>query len=454
VIAFHHAVRASVRTAGGGVAKRTGREQRKVGLRKGRDERSMLGCVKPNRLVGQRPKYKRGIMRTITRGTRAFLFMAMAMLLAPAGSQAGDAVPPLQGLWITTPHPEFSLKPGETGSIQLSIRNAHLPPQRLALELEGVPEGWEAAFKGGGRQISAVMVGPDETERLTLELKPPPGGSAGTIALQVNARQEGQTITLPLSAKLSEAASGKLTLEPELPALRGTARSTFTFKIRATNGGAEQSLFNLSARTPEGFQAKFKRGYGSEEITGLPISAGSAENITLEIVPARTTAAGRYPIAVRVSAADKSAEANLSVEVTGEPQLRMVGPQERLSGDAIAGQESTFAFTLVNGGSAPAADIEMSASPPSGWSVAFEPKQIANIAPNETREVNVKIKPSERAVAGDYMVTLRSNGSGLSESAQFRTTVRTSTIWGAAGIGVIAAAVLVLGGAVMRYGRR
>ena len=96
----------------------------------------------------------------------------------------------------------------------------------------------------------------------------------------------------------------------------------------------------------------------------------------------------------------------------------------------------------------------MSASPPSGWSVTFEPKQIASIAPNQTREVNVKIKPSERAVAGDYMVTLRSGGGGLSESVQFRTTVRTSTIWGVAGLGVIAAAVLVLGGAVMRYGRR
>jgi uncharacterized repeat protein (TIGR01451 family) len=213
-------------------------------------------------------------------------------------------------------------------------------------------------------------------------------------------------------------------------------------------------LFNLSARTPDGFQTKFKRGYGSEEITGLPINAGSSENITLEVVPSRTTAAGRYPIAVRLSGGDKSAEAILSVEVTGEPQLRMVGPQERLSGDAVAGQESSFTFTLVNSGSAPATDVEMSASPPSGWSVTFEPKQIASIAPNQTREVNVKIKPSERAVAGDYMVTLRSNGSGLSESVQFRTTVRTSTIWGAAGIGVIAAAVLILGGAVMRYGRR
>lgn len=393
-------------------------------------------------------------MRTFTRGTRLFLFVVLAILIGADGSLAEEVRPPLSGIWITTPHPEFTLKPGETGSIPLSVRNAHLPPQRLALTLDGVPEGWEATFKGAGRQISAVMVGPDETERLTLELKPPAGILTGSIALTVSAAKDGQTLSLPMTVKLSEAAAGKLTLEPELPALRGTARSTFSFRIKATNGGAEQSLFNLSARSPEGFQAKFKRGYGAEEITGLPINAGASENITLEIVPARNAAAGRYPIAVRMSGGDKSTETSLSVEVTGEPQLRMVGPQERLSGDAVAGQEASFPFTLVNGGSAPATDIEMSASPPSGWSVTFEPKQIASIAPNETREVNVKIKPSERAVAGDYMVTLRSSGSGLSESAQFRTTVRTSTIWGAAGLGVIATAVLVLGGAVMRYGRR
>jgi uncharacterized membrane protein len=66
----------------------------------------------------------------------------------------------------------------------------------------------------------------------------------------------------------------------------------------------------------------------------------------------------------------------------------------------------------------------------------------------------MKVTPSERAVAGDYMVTLRAAGGPVSEDVQFRTTVRTSTLWGVAGLGAIAAAVLVLGVAVMRYGRR
>jgi uncharacterized membrane protein len=120
----------------------------------------------------------------------------------------------------------------------------------------------------------------------------------------------------------------------------------------------------------------------------------------------------------------------------------------------VAGRESSFTFTLVNTGTAPATDLELSATPPSGWTVAFEPQDVAQIAPNSTGEVNVKITPSEQAIAGDYMVSVRASNDAVSESVQFRVTVRTSTMWGAAGLGVIAVAALVLGGAVMRYGRR
>jgi len=144
----------------------------------------------------------------------------------------------------------------------------------------------------------------------------------------------------------------------------------------------------------------------------------------------------------------------VSLEITGEPQLRLVGPQERLSGEAVAGKETSFAFTVVNAGTAPASGIEMAATPPTGWNVEFEPKELGQLAPNSTAEVNVKITPSEKAVAGDYMVSLRAENDAVSESVQFRTTVRTSTMWGAAGLGIIAAAALILGGAVTRYGRR
>lgn len=361
--------------------------------------------------------------------------------------------PELTGFWLTTPHPELALRGGETASIPLTLRNANLPPQRASLGVTGIPEGWEWSLKGGSHEVWAVMVDPNATQEVKLELTPPPGGASESIPIDVKARYGNQVADLPLVIKLSEEAGGGLELKAELPALRGTANSTFSFKIDVTNDG-EESLFNLAANAPEGFQTRFKRGYGSEEITGLPIEAGASENLTLEVTPPRSAPAGRYPVVMEAAGGGTSAATEVSIEITGQPQIALAGPQERLSGEATAGQESSFPFTLTNSGSAPASDIQLSASPPSGWKVEFEPERIDAVAPDATTQVNVRITPSEKAIAGDYMVPVRASGGPMSESAQFRVTVQTSTMWGIVGLGVIAAAVLVLGMAVTRYGRR
>jgi uncharacterized membrane protein len=392
-------------------------------------------------------------------GLAAALMSPLPLAAQQAAGQAapaGQAVE-LSGFWLTTPYPELAIKPGETESISLSLRNEKLPPQRAAMEISGVPQDWDWALKGGGKEVSAAIVGPDSTERLTLELTPPAGiASEESYPIEVRAHMGAETVTLPLTVRLSEeeTTSAALKLEPELPALRGTARSTFSFKVNVTNDSGEDGLFDLAADVPAGFQTRFKKGYGSEEITGLPIAADASETVTLEVVPSRATPAGQYPVNFQVTGGNQTASTELSLDVTGEPQVAIVGPQERLSGEAEAGKETSFTFTLVNSGSSPATDLELSATPPSDWTVEFQPKQVATLAPNSASEVAVKIKPSERAIAGDYMVGVRAAGDPVSEEVQFRTTVRTSTIWGIAGLGVIAVAVLVLGGAVMRYGRR
>ena len=53
------------------------------------------------------------------------------------------------------------------------------------------------------------------------------------------------------------------------------------------------------------------------------------------------------------------------------------------------------------------------------------------------------------------MVTLSLSGSdGLSESLDYRATVVRSSLWGLVGVGIMAVALLVLGFAVNRFGRR
>ncbi|GAA4522323.1 NEW3 domain-containing protein [Chelativorans composti] len=383
----------------------------------------------------------------------ASLMAPLPVIAQDNGAQKAE----LSGFWLTTSWPEMTLKPGENHSISLSLRNQNLPPQRAALEVTGVPEGWEWALKGGGREVTAAIVSPDSTERLTLDITPPKDAETDkSYPIEVRARTSEGTVSLPLLIRLSEVekvASG-LSVEPELPALRGSARSTFSFKIRVKNEGEEDGLFNLAAKVPNGFHVRFKKGYGSEEITSIPINAGSTETVTMEVIPSRSVSAGQYEAGFEISGEGLTGTADLKLDVTGEPQVAIVGPQERLSGEAVAGKETTFTFTLVNTGTAPATDIEMTATQPTGWNVEFEPKEVAQIAPNSTAQVNVKITPSEQAITGDYMVNIRAANNDISQDVQFRVTVKTSTMWGAAGLGIIAIAALVLGGAVMRYGRR
>ncbi len=117
-------------------------------------------------------------------------------------------------------------------------------------------------------------------------------------------------------------------------------------------------------------------------------------------------------------------------------------------------RKRAFPLVLHNSGTAPARDVALSASPPAGWKVTFEPKQIPEIPVDGDQKVNALVTPAPKALAGDYMVTMRASGSGQSQSADYRISVTTSTLWGMAGVGVIGAALLVLVGAVGRFGRR
>ena len=85
---------------------------------------------------------------------------------------------------------------------------------------------------------------------------------------------------------------------------------------------------------------------------------------------------------------------------------------------------------------------------------SLDPKTIDRIAPNDNKEVQALITPTEKAIAGDYVTTIRASARGESASSTFRVTVTTSTMWGIAGVGIIGVALLVMVGAVARFGRR
>jgi uncharacterized membrane protein len=107
-----------------------------------------------------------------------------------------------------------------------------------------------------------------------------------------------------------------------------------------------------------------------------------------------------------------------------------------------------------NDGTAPLSGVTFSSSPPTGWTVTFKPEGVQQIAPGQQARVQATIAPSGDAVAGDYMVTITATVQETSASADFRTTVKTSSLLGLVGIVLIVAAVGVLIYVFYRYGRR
>src|SRR5262249_7073214 len=139
----------------------------------------------------------------------------------------------------------------------------------------------------------------------------------------------------------------------------------------------------------------------------------------------------------------------------GQARIAVSGEGGRLSGEAYAGQGSQLTVVLRNDGTEAARDVELSATTPEGWKSDFDPKKLTELPAGEDPDVQGALTPSERAIAGDYQTTIRASAvGGLSESANFRITVLTSTLWGAVAIGIIAVALLVVVFAVARFGRR
>jgi uncharacterized membrane protein len=202
------------------------------------------------------------------------------------------------------------------------------------------------------------------------------------------------------------------------------------------------------------FDARFTEQYGSQELNAIPIDAGKSKDVKLKVTPPSTVAAGTYKIAVNVSAEDAKASTELAMQITGQPKLDITSTEGILSGRASAGKEAAIPIVIVNTGTAPAENVELSGSGPSGWKVEFNPKTIARINPNDKAEAQALITPTEKAIAGDYVTSLRASSKGESASSSFRITVTTSTMWGIAGVGIIGIALLIMVGAVARFGRR
>lgn len=377
---------------------------------------------------------------------------ALAALASPASAQ--DAPKDVKGIFLLTDYPAVTVRPGTTSSVSLRLQNYGLAPERLALKVDGVPSGWTATLLGGGQPVAAAMPGSNSSVSLQLRLDVPANAAMGTQTLTVTAEGSGQTFSLPIAVSLAKELPAKLTVEPKLPALRGTSKSTFEYQITIKNDSGRNLLVSFGAQAPRNFETSFTEQYGSQELSSIPVEAGQSKDVKLKVRPPSTVGAGRYPVSVTASAEDANAKADVALEIVGAPRLRISGRDGLMSARAEAGTQTSVPVIILNEGSAPADAIELSGNGPTGWKVEFEPKTIERIAPGQRAEAQAQVTPAAKSLAGDYMANLRASSQGEQATGDFRVTVSTSTMWGIVGAGILGIALLVMVGAVARFGRR
>ena len=377
------------------------------------------------------------------------LSLLLVTLLWPSSVKAAGSSPNLS---VSTTYPSEVVQLGESVTINVNVQAMDVP-QTVAMSMEQIPDGWTATFRGGGRVIQSVYVDANSSGSVDVRLDPPKNAISGTYTFMVLAQSEAGKAELPITLNVQDKVPASLSLTTDLPTIKGSPSTTFRYTTTLKNDGDQELTINLTADTPAGFLTKFM--LSGQEVTSFPLGANQSKNISVELNPLSDVAAGDYPFTVYAEAGELQANLNLTAEVAGQYTLSVSGPDGRLSGNANAGKSTTFQVVVSNSGTATAQGVELSATAPSGWTVTFDPKVIDQIPAGNQIEVTANLTPADKAVAGDYIVTVKAQPvDGTAKSADFRITVTTSTLWGIAGIALIAVAVGVVAMAVTRFGRR
>ena len=371
-----------------------------------------------------------------------------------AAASAQDLLPPAaeNSLSLFTSYPSQEIGIGESVSLPLKL-DVTSQPQTVQLSMEQIPDGWTASFRGGGRIVDSVYVEPGTESSVDLRLEPPTDAASGKYEFTVLASGQNLKSELPLELIIREKLPPSMSFSTEIPDLQGTPSGTFRYNVTLKNDGDEDLDVNLSADAPTSLLVKFK--LSGQDVTNLPLAAGESKSLSVEAQPVQDLTAGSYPINIHAVAGETQADLGLTAQVTGQESLSITTTDGRLSGTANAGKDTPLNIVVSNTGTGSAYGVRLTSSEPSGWAVTMNPNEIPEIPAGQQVDVKAIVHPVDKAIAGDYVITLKANSAeGTSKSADFRITVLTSTLWGVAGIALIAVAVVVVAVAVMRFGRR
>jgi uncharacterized membrane protein len=385
-----------------------------------------------------------------TRPLVGLIALVILSLAIPAAAQEEPTEPAPDQLTVTTAYPRVAVEAGDQASFEIAVTSPD--PTEVALDVTGLPEDWTTTFRGGGFEVDGVTAGPTAPE-LTLDVSVPPETSEGSYDIVVSASGGGSTVELPLQVRVSAQAGGEVTLTPDFPGLRVPAGETASFSVELRNDTPTDLQFELTSAGPAGWDVTAQPA-GEPQAATIQVDSGSTSTISVEATSPPRAEAGEYTISVQGTAPQTQVETEMIVEVVGSFSLEMTTADQRLNTEVSADGSSDVQLVITNTGTAPIQNIELSATPPSGWDVTFAEPVIAQLEAGQSVSAIATVTPSDQAIAGDYQISFSANSEAANSSVEIRTTVNPSPLWGFVGVALIALTLAGLAWVFRRFGRR
>ena len=362
------------------------------------------------------------------------------------------------GLSLTTEYPGVTITPGETLNITLTLTNTSGSPVNADVAIASLPDGWEGYLQGGDYEVNEVHVGTaSEGTQLTLHLTVPDALEEGTYTVQVDADVNEEIYdSLTLSFEINEVNAGAGSFTTEYPEQEGTAGTSFSFSTTLINNGLSTESYSLSSSAPSGWQVSFVPSDESTSVASIEVESSTSQGLTVEVVPPEGVEAGEYDISCSAVSASETLTTDLKVVITGTYGISLSTPDGRLSFDSQANKDTDVTLTVTNTGNEELQNVTLTSSLPSGWEVTYDVEDgiIDSIAAGSSAQVVATVTPSSEAITGDYVATFTAETDEATSSAEFRVSVKTSTLWGFVAVLIILCVAAGLVYVFRKYGRR
>lgn len=270
----------------------------------------------------------------------------------------------------------------------------------------------------------------------------------------------------------SELRPDRIRVSTQYPSVSGAADRTFIFQIellyeltdilpgyeQADTGRLQARVFDFELTGPEGW-----RFYVAESswrldtrIAAMQLRALGVPTQVVVVAHApwwQNLEPGEYPLGLRVVSQDGVTEdsVDLKAVITAWYGLDAHTATGRLNAKTTPGDPATFDVVLTNTGSSVLDKVSVSSTRPSGianeqWRVRFEPDSVRDLGPGDEGQISVSITPPEKAISGDYYLTLDFSGdpaiSDYPPQLEMRVSVETKPVWVITGIAIVVLAFL------------